>query len=223
MSNLLFDADDTLWENNIYYEQAIHKFIAFLNHSRLTHEEVRAKVDEIERRGGYGTIVFTGNLVEAYQALAEKEILEADLAQVRQMGEAIRSHPLQLMDGVVETLEYLSPRHELYLLTKGDPQEQQLKVDKSGIQAYFREVFIVPEKNAAAYQNILAIKALDAERTWMIGNSPRSDINPALAAGINAVFIPHPHTWTLEHEEVVPAGKGKLLTLASIAELRQHF
>ena len=221
--HLLIDADDTLWENNIYFEQAIHGFIEFLDHSSLTPAEVRAVIDEFERILGYGSANFTNSLVETYRRLAEKDYREEDIWRVRQFGEQIRSHPLQFLEGVEETLEYLSARHDLILLTKGDRDEQLLKVERSGVERFFREVVIVHEKDVATYRQILSQLQLDPQETWMIGNSPRSDINPALAAGLNAVFIPHPHTWHFEHEEVTRIDNGRLLTLSRFADLRNHF
>src|SRR6266480_6570255 len=111
--HLLIDADDTLWENNIYFEQAIHAFITFLNHSHRTREEVRAVLDEVERLMGYGAANFTRSLVETYRRLAEKELRDEDLQQVRQFGEALSAHPMQLLDGVKDTLDYLAARHDL--------------------------------------------------------------------------------------------------------------
>jgi len=221
--HLLIDADDTLWENNIYFEQAIHDFITFLDHSRLSREEVRAVLDDVERLMGYGSVNFTRSLVETYRRLAEKDLNDEDVRQVRQFGERISSHPLQLLDGVRETLDYLSPRHDLILLTKGDAEEQKLKVERSGIEGFFGHVVIVPEKDVATYHRVVTELRLEPEQTWMVGNSPRSDINPSLAAGLNAVYIPHPHTWHLEHEEVNNAGEGRVLTLPTFAELRSHF
>jgi putative hydrolase of the HAD superfamily len=220
---LLIDADDTLWENNIYFEQATHQFISFLNHSQLTPGEVRAVLDQVERLMGYGTANYTKSLLETYRRLAEKDLQDGDLQQVQQFGERIRSHPLELLAGVKETLDYLLPRHDLLLLTKGDFEEQKLKVERSGIEQYFKHVLIVEEKNVATYQRLAGEQVIHAERAWMIGNSPRSDINPALAAGLNAVFIPHPHTWSLEHEEVENSGNEQLLTLKTFAELKEHF
>ncbi len=208
-NHLLMDADDTLWENNIYFEQAIHAFLEFLDHSRLSREEVRAVLDEVERLMGYGSANFTKSLVETYRRLAEKDLLEEDIEEVRRFGEQIRSQPLQLLEGVQETLAYLSPRHDLFLLTKGDSEEQKLKVER--------------EKDVSTYHRIVSELRVDPQRTWMVGNSPRSDINPALAAGLNAVYIPHPHTWHLEHEEIQLAGEGSLLTLSTFAGLRTSF
>lgn len=221
--HLLLDADDTLWENNVYFERAIHDFITFLNHSRLTHDEVRAVLDEVERTMGYGAANFTRSLVETYRRLAEGGPRDEDVQQVRALGERISTHPMQLIAGVQETLTYLAPRHDLLLLTKGDDEEQRLKVEKSGIETYFQRVVIVPEKDVAAYQAIIRELAVDPRATWMVGNSPRSDINPALAAGLNAVYIPHPDTWHLEHEALAPAEDGRLLTLAAFAELQTRF
>jgi len=221
--HLLIDADDTLWENNIYFEQAIHAFITFLDHSRLSREEVRAVLDEVERLMGYGSANFTRSLVETYRRLAEKDLQEEDLERVRRFGEQIQAQPLQLLEGVRETLEYFSPRHDLVLLTKGDIEEQKLKVERSGIVAFFRQVVIVLEKDIATYRRLISEMEVDPQHTWMVGNSPRSDINPALAAGLNAVYIPHPHTWRLEHEEVETAGGERLLTLPRFAALRTYF
>jgi putative hydrolase of the HAD superfamily len=221
--HLLIDADDTLWENNIYFERAIHAFITFLDHSHLSHDEVRTVLDEVERLMGYGSVNFTKSLVETYRRLAERDPQDEDVEQVRQFGEQIRHQPIQLLDGVRETLEYLSPRHDLLLLTKGDLEEQKLKVERSGLESFFRQVVIVPEKDAATYHRVVTKLEATPQRTWMIGNSPRSDINPALAAGLNAVFIPHPHTWHFEHEAVVNGGDGQVLTLSAFTELREHF
>ena len=221
--HLLIDADDTLWENNIYFEHAIHDFITFLNHSRLTTEEIRLVLDDVERLMGYGSANFTKALVETYRRLAEGDLQDADVQQVRRFGERIRLQPLQLLDGVRETLEYLTARHDLFLFTKGDHEEQQLKVERSGIAGYFGQVIIVPEKDIATYRRVTSELELDPQDAWMVGNSPRSDINPALAAGLNAAYIPHPHTWHFEHEEVLHTRDGRVLTLASFAELRAYF
>src|SRR5437667_8277813 len=152
---LIMDADDTLWENNIYFEQAIHSFMAFLDHSRLSRQEVRAVLDEVERLMGYGSANFTKSLVETYRRLAEKDLQEEDIKQVRRFGEQIRTQPLQLLEGVKETLAYLSPRHDLFLLTKGDSEEQKLKVERSGIEEYFKQVVIVQEYDVSTYHRIV--------------------------------------------------------------------
>lgn len=221
--HLLIDADDTLWENNIYFEQAIHQFQAFLNHSSLQPAEIRAVLNEVEHEMGYGSTNFTKSLLATYHRLAERTVSEEDLVQVRSFGEAIRLHPIEVIKGVQETLAYLAPRHQLILLTKGDEEEQVLKIENSGLSAYFEHLLVVSEKNLATYQQLLGDFQFDPTLTWMIGNSPRSDINPALASGLNAIYIPHQHTWQLELQEVQHNGNGRLLQLSKFSELREHF
>jgi putative hydrolase of the HAD superfamily len=224
---LVFDADDTLWENNIYFERAFDDFVEFLNHSTLTAAQVRDVLNEIElvnsKIHGYGAKNFGRNLQEAYHHLAEREIREDHLAHVMSLAERILEQPLELIDGVEETLQYLASRHDLRLFTKGHPEEQRLKVDRSGLGAYFGHTAIVKEKDAAAYLRLVEERALDPARTWMIGNSPKSDINPALEAGLNAVLVPHPHTWVLEHQDLRDAPDERLLRIETISDLRRHF
>ncbi len=224
---LVFDADDTLWENNIYFERAFEDFVEFLRHSTLTAAQIRDVLNEIElansRIHGYGSKNFGLNLQQAYHHLAEREIREDDLAHVMSLAERILEQPLELIEGVEETLKYLVSRHDLTLFTKGHPEEQRLKVDRSGLGAYFGHTAIVKEKDAAAYRRLVEERALDPARTWMIGNSLKSDINPALEAGLNAVLVPHPHTWVLEHQDLRDAPAGRLLRIETFADLRRHF
>ena len=223
---LLIDGDDTLWENNIYFEQAIEAFIDFLGHSSMSRDQVRAALDEIERMNvavhGYGSASFTKNLRQTYERLADRDLQPEDIEHVVQLGERIATQPMQLIRDVAETVRYLAGRHELLLLTKGHPEEQRLKIERSGLEQFFSATAIVREKDEATYRAIVEERRLDPARTWMIGNSPRSDINPALAAGLRAVFIPHQHTWRLEKEEVVHVD-GRLLTLQHFGDLRAHF
>jgi len=226
--HLIFDADDTLWENNVHFEHAIEDFLDFLDHSTLTREEARAVLDEIELAnagaGGYGSAAFTRNLRLCYEHLAEKHIADADLRTVMAFGERILSQPIELIAGVEATLARLAPRHDLTLMTKGHPEEQRLKIDRSGLGGYFRHAAVVPEKDPAAYHSLVVQLEVDPTRTWMIGNSPKSDINPALAIGLNAVFIPHHATWRLEHQDINgDVGPGRLLVLERFRDLGGHF
>jgi putative hydrolase of the HAD superfamily len=224
--NLIVDADDTLWENNIYFERAFDDFCDFLAHSALSADEVRAVLDEIEtvnnKTHGYGTVNFTRNLTECYHKLAEREVSAEDLPRIMSFTEQIVHHPIEVIPGVEQTLDYLSKRHNLTLFTKGDPEEQKLKLDRSGLGIYFGHTAIVKEKDARSYAVLLRERALDPAHTWMIGNSPKSDVNPALEAGIHAVFVPHERTWTLEQAEL-REGPGRLLKIARFEELKEYF
>jgi len=224
--NLIVDADDTLWENNIYFERAFDDFCDFLAHSTLTAEQVRTVLDEIEivnsKTHGYGTANFARNLTECYHKLVEREVKADDLSRIMSFTEQILHHPIEIIAGVEETLQYLAERHGLTLFTKGDAEEQKLKLDRSGLGVYFGHTAIVKEKDIASYRRLIRERDLDPAHTWMIGNSPKSDINPALEVGINAVFVPHDRTWRLERAEL-RAGAGRLLQVARFEELRDHF
>ncbi|HVW85322.1 MAG TPA: HAD family hydrolase, partial [Bryobacteraceae bacterium] len=204
--HLIFDADDTLWENNIYFEEAFDEFCEYLNHSSLTPAEIREILDEIEianaKIHGYGAVNFGRNLSQCYLRLAERAVDEHDLNRVKAMAHAILEREVELMDGVAETLTLLAETHELTICTKGDPAEQNRKIDLSGLRPLFAHCAVVKEKNRTTYEELADIRGFDPTRTWMIGNSPKSDINPSLAAGLRAVFVPHERTWSLEREEI---------------------
>jgi putative hydrolase of the HAD superfamily len=225
---LLIDADDTLWENNVYFERAIARFISFLNHHEFSAEQVREVLNEVEQecivKHGYGLRSFAHALVDTFEKLSPRPITSELRAQINSLANNIADHPVEILPEVPETLAYLSKRHRLTLMTKGVPAEQSEKVERSGLKGYFVAVEIVAEKNASAYAEVVEKFGLDRDSVWMVGNSPKSDINPALAAGLHAVFVPHGNTWILEHEELNPAPpRQKLLIIGRFAELREHF
>ncbi len=224
--HLFIDADDTLWENNKFFEDAFSEFVDFLDHSQLTPSEVRAVLDEIEgvnnKIHGYGAANFARNLRECYERLAERHIDTEDLNRIMRFGEELARHPIEIIEGVEETLTYLGARHRLTLCTKGHPGEQKLKIDRSGLAGYFEHIEIVREKDPDSYRALASDRRAEPEATWMIGNSPKSDINPAIEAGLGAVYVPHPRTWHLEHAPV-PNGHQRLLVVGRFADLRRHF
>jgi len=225
---LLIDADDTLWENNVYFERAIARFISFLNHHEFSPEQVREVLNDVEREcivtHGYGLHSFAHALVRTFERLSVHPVTPELHSQINSFANSIKDHAIELLPEVPETLQQLSQRHRLILVTKGALAEQSGKVERSGLREYFAAIEIVAEKNPAAYASVVEKHNLAHAATWMVGNSPKSDINPALAAGLNAVFVPHGDTWILEHEEVNPAPPHqKLLIVGRFAELREHF
>lgn len=227
---LLIDADDTLWENNVFFEQTIEQYISLLEPLGHPREHIRGVLNETERRNirqhGYGVRSFGRSLEETYLRLAGHEARRETLARVEEIVRVLESTPPKILDGVPDTLAYLAGRHRLLLVTKGETVEQTSKLERSGLQNFFSAVEIVGEKDASTYQRIVRQHRVRPARGWMVGNSPRSDINPALAAGLNAVFIPHPHTWELEHAELVPVrdrNGGRLMVLSCFRDLRNHF
>jgi putative hydrolase of the HAD superfamily len=233
---LIVDADDTLWENNIYYEQCIAAFTELMVDQGHGQEETARTMEAVERERipqvGYAPEEFARSLVIAYQRLCESHgqpIKDEVSDAVWEIGRAIIGYPIVLLEGVAETLARLSDRCRLLLLTKGDQEVQESKLARSGLGHLFDGVHIVPEKDAEVIRGLLAHYGLRPEQTWVVGNSPRSDINPALEAGVGAIYVPHPNTWKLELEEIagteqviVLKGFGELATLFLNAEGRQR-
>ncbi len=225
---LLIDADDTLWENNIYFERAIARFISFLDHQQYTPAEVREILNQVERESivthGYGLHSFAHSLVGTFERLSVEPLTPELHQKIYSFAHAIADHPVEILPDVPATLEYLTARHHLILVTKGAFVEQSGKIERSGLKEYFAAVEIVPEKDVPTYRAIVAKYELPNNSTWMVGNSPKSDINPALGAGLNAVFVPHGDTWILEHDEVAePTPPSRLLTVRKFGQLREHF
>jgi putative hydrolase of the HAD superfamily len=225
---LLIDADDTLWANNVYFERAIAAFISFLNHHEYTPRQVREVLNDVERqcivKHGYGLQSFAHALVDTFERLAARPLTPALHETIHGFAQEIANHPVEIFDGVAATLQYLARRHHLILMTKGNITEQSAKVERSGLKEFFSAVEIVAEKDQPAYRSVVEKYGLTRDRTWMIGNSPFSDINPALRAGLNAVFIPNEMTWILENCDLDAQDcAGRLLVLETFAQLREHF
>ena len=218
---LIFDADDTLWENNIYFQRAIEEFLQLVSPFAADHREVRRVLRQVERehipQRGYGSRNFIDSLHETFRRFHASKDGQAHFRAIEQIGERLLQHPIELLPGVVSTLERLRPHHRLVLFTKGDREEQCGKLDRSGLRPFFERVEVVEEKDAAAYEELIGRHGIRRECSAMVGNSPRSDVLPALAAGLWAVFIPHPHTWDMEEEEIEP--HERLLVTPSFVEL----
>jgi putative hydrolase of the HAD superfamily len=205
--HLIFDADDTLWDSNIHFLEAeAHLVAALVAAEAGAIETVRAAIRrrelEIIKSHGYGREPFVVLMRMVVAELAPENARETLATAVERIAAHFLEHECELLPDVEATLVELAARHHLTLFTKGQPREQLRKLERSGLRRHFSHVEVPPEKDEAAYRRLVEAAALDRTRAFMIGNSPRSDINPALRAGLRAVFIPHPHTWELEHEEV---------------------
>jgi putative hydrolase of the HAD superfamily len=231
---LLIDADDTLWENNVYFERAIAAFISYLDHHEYSPAEVRAALNQVERETilthGYGLPSFTRSLLLCFERLSPAPMSAEKTDSILGFARAIAEQEIELLPGVAETLSELVTRHRLILMTKGNHAEQADKLSRSGLARYFAAVEIVAEKDPMTYREVMRRYPSEAPAGgalpsyWMLGNSPRSDINPALAAGLNAVFLYHKDTWVLEHATLDPAPEGQLLIeLDSFAKLSELF
>jgi len=225
---LLIDADDTLWENNVYFERAIAAFISYLNHHEYSPAEVRSTLNAVERETilahGYGLPSFTRSLITCFERLSTQPITEEKRCRVIGFANTIAEQEIELLPAVAETLSELASRHRLILMTKGDQAEQADKLARSGLAPHFSAVEIVAEKDSPTYHEVIARHELTPHTSWMVGNSPKSDINPALAAGLHAVFLFHRDTWVLEHAALDSAPDGQhLIELDSFAKLSAIF
>lgn len=235
---LLIDADDTLWETNALFERTMAAYVELLAPLGYDPQTIRQEVDRTEHRNiqrrGYGTRSFLLTLEEVYLKLARpgeqarrggqvgRRTEEKVLEEIRRLSRILLPVPHRVFDGVAATLTYLKPRHRLFLLTKGNVEEQSAKLAASGLEGFFHGCEIVAEKDASTYNGLVERHGWSRPAVWMVGNSPRSDVNPALAAGLNAVFIPSPVSWDYENEEIRPGG-GRLLELERFGDLQEHF
>jgi putative hydrolase of the HAD superfamily len=222
---VLIDADDTLWENNIYFEQVRTQYLDWMKDLGCDVEQVSRTIDLIERKNvrlnGYGGENFVESLKETYLCFrAHAGHAESEIITIDEMASQVRCHPIQLLEGVAESLGILSRRHQTILLTKGNPEEQSRKIETSGLAGYFKAIEIVKEKDVDSFRELIARRQLPKRDTCMVGNSPKSDINPAVAAGIRAFYIPHARTWEMEREELCIS--DQIIILERFSELLRH-
>lgn len=224
---LLIDADDTLWENNIYFEGVIDAYCGLMEARGHPRAEARAALTAIERVrtriNGYGIKNFRASLRLACGELMAAADHERELGMLDEWCASLTRQSLALLPGVLDTVQELSGRHRLILFTKGDLDDQIDKVQRSGLRRYLHQIDVVREKDVDSYRDAVIRHGARLDRTWMIGNSPRSDIRPAVDAGLGAVFIPHHATWELELDETQIAPAPRLLVLERFDQLTKYF
>jgi putative hydrolase of the HAD superfamily len=226
--NLVFDADDTLWDSNIHFLEAFDCFAAAVGDAGLGiyRAEIQAAVRRAEleliKTLGYGRRPYMRALHQAAAELAPAGH-EGLRDEIERIGAQLLERDCALLPDVEPTLQELSRRHRLLMFTKGQREEQLQKLARSGLGPLFDRVETPREKDVDAYRRLMRDADLDPSLTFMIGNSPRSDINPAVAAGLRAVFIPHPHTWELEHEEINRDAADRIVELTSFRRLVELF
>lgn len=216
---IAFDADDTLWHNESVFQATQAQFAALLSPYHPA-EWVQQRLFATEIRNlqhfGYGVKGFVLSMIETAIELTEGKISGGEIGSIIDWGMQMLRAPVQLLEGVRETVEILSPRHRLMLLTKGDLFDQESKLARSGLGEHFSSVEIVSEKNPATYRKIIARAGIEPSRFLMIGNSLKSDVLPAMDAGAMAIHIPYEMTWA--HEQVHDHGRAVTM-LARISEL----
>jgi putative hydrolase of the HAD superfamily len=223
---LLINGDDTLWESNVFVEKTMEHFFSLVEGFGYARGYARHILNETERlnirQHGYGVRSFGRSLEETYRKLAGSLAQPSALKEVSTMLAELERTPPRVLDGVPETLNYLSTRHRMILFTHGEPAEQAAKVERSGLQGFFDAIEIVAEISVRIFSDLVDRHHVVKSHGWVVGHSPRSDINPALQAGLNAAFVPHPTNWERDPTEL-QCGTGKVLIVAKFADLREHF
>lgn len=216
-----FDADDTLWQNERFFRLTEERFAALLGeHGEAA--ELTGKLLEAERRNlafyGFGIKGFVLSMIESAIEITRGQVPTSAIAEILGWGREMLDHPVETLPHVRETLQALAGDYKLVLITKGDLFDQERKLAASGLGELFDAVEIVSDKNASTYERIFARHGDGARRAMMVGNSLKSDILPALAAGAWAVHVPHELTWALEHAEE-PVGEGRYRKLVDLGGL----
>jgi putative hydrolase of the HAD superfamily len=217
-----FDADDTLWHNEVIFERTHERYRALLAsyHDAATVDRIlfATEMRNLELYG-YGIKGFTLSSIETAIEITAGRIRAKEISQIIKLGQEMLAHPVELLDGVVETLLALAPHYRLVLITKGDLRDQERKLAKSGLAGHFSQIEIVSEKDAGSYQRLFARHAIDVEKFLMVGNSLKSDIMPVLNLGGAGVHIPYHITWAAEHATAPTTFSGRLFTLQHMREL----
>lgn len=221
LTTIGFDADDTLWRNEQFFRLTEDRFVALLG-AHGPAAEISGRLLEAERRNlafyGFGIKGFVLSMIETAIEVTRGEVRASVIAEILAAGREMAAHPVETLPHVRETLEALAPDYRLVLITKGDLFDQERKLAASGLGELFDAVEIVSDKTASTYERIFARHGDGASRAMMVGNSLKSDILPALAAGAWAVHVPHELTWALEHAEE-PAGEGRYRKLVDLGGL----
>ncbi len=219
---LAFDADDTLWQNERLYADTQARFKELLAQYHSP-EWIDARLYAAEMRNlphfGYGIKAFALSMIETAVELTEGRIAGRDIQVIIDSAKAMLAAEVELLEHVADTLVQLASAYPLMVITKGDLRDQEAKIARSGLAAYFRFVEIVSDKNPETYRGLLQRHAIPPERFLMVGNSLRSDILPVLALGASAVYIPHALTWAHEAGQPPPASQPGFYELTHIGQL----
>ena len=201
---IAFDADDTLWHNEIHFRSTEAAFRELL---RPYHDEawIDARLFETEmrnlRRYGYGIKAFMLSMIETALELTEGRITGPEIQRILEQGQDMLARPVELLPHPSDCLRALSGRCRLWLLTKGDLLDQESKLARSGLGDHFEEVVVVSEKDETTYRDVLDRRGVPPAEFLMVGNSVKSDILPVLALGGHALQVPYPETWIHERVE----------------------
>ena len=215
------DADDTLWHNETIFRLTHARFVDLLD-DHGDAETIETRLAEVERRNlrlyGYGVKGFTLSMIETAMELCDGGAPPEVVREILAAGREMLAHPVETLPGVDETIAELSDRYRLILITKGDLLDQERKLAASGLGERFAAVEIVSEKDRATYDRVFSRHGTGPAEAVMAGNSMKSDVLPAIAAGAFGVHIPYHVTWAHELADA-PANEPRYVSLARIDEL----
>ncbi len=221
LTTIGFDADDTLWQNEQFYGATKARFEAALA-AYAGPDELTAALLETERRNlgryGFGIKGFTLSMIETAIGVTDGAVPAPVIAEILEAGRDMLSHPVETLPHVQETLEALAGTYRLVMITKGDLFDQERKLAESSLGDFFEAVEIVSDKDVGTYERVFARHGDGPEHAMMVGNSLKSDVVPAIAAGSWGVYIPHGQNWVLEHAEE-PADSPRYRRLDHLGEL----
>ncbi len=204
LTTIGFDADDTLWHNETLFHLTQSRFAALLANS-ADPDHLAELLEAAERRNlghyGYGVKGFTLSMIETAIEVTEGRVPAAVIAEIMQAGRDMLAHPVDLLPNARATVAALAADFRVLIITKGDLLDQERKVAQSGLGDLVHGVEIVSDKTPAAYHSIFARHGHGADRAMMVGNSLKSDVLPALAAGAWGIYVPHGLTWALERAD----------------------
>jgi putative hydrolase of the HAD superfamily len=219
------DADDTLWHNESIFEKVHGRYRTLLARYHDS-DTVDKTLLATEQRNldlyGYGIKGFTLSAIETAIELTEGRISAEEISTLIGLGREMLDHPVELLDGVSETVAALASSHQLGLITKGDLRDQQRKLSKSGLARHFQFIEIVSEKDASTYAEILDRRQIAPAEFLMIGNSMKSDILPVLEIGASALHIPYHLSWVLDRTEHVPSALDRFFSARNFRELPSY-
>jgi len=217
-----FDADDTLWQNEQFYRLTEGQFTALLE-DYAAGTQISERLLEAEKRNlahyGFGIKGFTLSMIETAIEITEGKLPVKTISDILDIGRELLRHPVETLPHVEETLRALNGEYLLVLISKGDLFDQERKLAQSGLGELFDAVEIVSDKTATTYRRIFSKVADGPERAMMVGNSLKSDIVPAIAAGCYGVFVPHALTWVVEHVEP-PTDAPRFRQIDHVGQLR---
>ncbi len=205
LTTIGFDADDTLWHNERFFQLTQDYFANLLaEHADKDHlmERLLAAEKRNIRHYGYGIKGFTLSMIETAIEVTQDRVPSSVIRQLIEAGQDMLTHPIELLPHAREAVEALCATHRVVLITKGDLIDQERKLAQSGLGELFDDVEVVSEKTPEVYRNIFGRYVQDPGSAMMVGNSMRSDVVAPILAGSWGVYVPHGLTWEIEHAEV---------------------